>query len=293
LPQIASPSACSNRRLGDAAREAAQDSGASLFRPDPEALQNVGPKGCRERDIGCVTAARDGNASNARDVMARVEGEPAPIEKDFEPSVIVHWSRVRRHAYVAQKTIGVTRRYVHAAAESDREMGEVAANADPLLIGFIGGTGGAGILIAERQMVADEIADRLNPAPAAKCRSEQLPSDVTKLVGFAITAAERKNQRVVWQSFDRDLFGIELDRIGLAAILDDGVAANRQITRGRDKPANMVAECVEISLRRNRRPWSRMVSRTGYIARDRDARRADKPSTPAPRNGTSIHSQIL
>ena len=70
-----------------------------------------------------------------------------------------------------------------------------------------------------------------------------------KLVGFAVTAAERKNQRVVWQSFDGDLFGIELDRIGLAAILDDGVAANGQIARGRDEPANMIAECVDISLR--------------------------------------------
>ena len=56
------------------------------------------------------------------------------------------------------------------SGRSDREMGEIAANADPLLIGFIGGAGGAGILIAERQMVADEIADRLNPAPAARRR---------------------------------------------------------------------------------------------------------------------------
>src|ERR1700720_1224249 len=209
----------------------------------------MGPKGCRKRDISCVTAARDGDAPDARQVMARVEDEPAPIEKDFEPSVVIHWSRVRRHAYVAQKTIGVTRRNVHAGTESDREMSEIAANAHPLLIGFIGGAGGAGILIAERQMVADEIADCLNPVPAARSGPKQLPSDVTKLVGFAITAAERKNQRVVWQSFDRDLFGIELDRIGLAAILDDGVAANGQIAGGRDKPANMIAECVDISLR--------------------------------------------
>src|SRR6202045_4337162 len=94
-----------------------------------------------------------------------------------------HRSRILRHAYVAQKPIGVTRRNVHAAAESDGEMGEIAANAHPLLIGFIGGAGGAGILIAERQMVADEIADRLNSAPATRGRPEQLPCDVAKLVG--------------------------------------------------------------------------------------------------------------
>jgi hypothetical protein len=78
------------------------------------------------------------------------------------------------------KTHCVARRNVHAAAESDGEMGEVAANAHPLLIGFIGGAGGAGILIAQRQMVADEVGDRLNPAPAAKCRFEQLPSNVSE-----------------------------------------------------------------------------------------------------------------
>ncbi len=242
----------------------------------------MAPKGCHKRDIGCVTAARNGDAPDARHIMARVEDEPPSIEKDFEPSVVIHWSRVRRHAYVAQKPIGVTRWNVHAAAQSDGEMGEVAANAHPLLIGFIGGAGGAGILIAERQMVADEIADRLNPSPAAKCRSEQLPSNVRKLVGFAITAAERKNQRVVWQSFDRDLFGIELDRIGQAAILDNGVAANGQIARGRNEPANMIAKCVEVPVKSQ--AWSRTASRTGYFALDRDARRADKPSMSAPRN---------
>jgi hypothetical protein len=66
----------------------------------------VGPKGCRKRDIGRVTAASDGDASDASHVMARIEGKPAPIEKDFEPSALIHWSRIRRHAYVAQKPIG-------------------------------------------------------------------------------------------------------------------------------------------------------------------------------------------
>ena len=111
------------------------------------------PKGCRKRDIGCVTAARDGDAPDARHIMARVEDELPSIEKDFEPSVVNHWSRARRHAYVPQKPIGVTCRNVHAAAESDGEVGKVAANAHPLLIGFIGGARGARILIAERQMM--------------------------------------------------------------------------------------------------------------------------------------------
>ena len=32
----------------------------------------MGPKGCRKRDIGCVTAASDGDASDTWHVMARV-----------------------------------------------------------------------------------------------------------------------------------------------------------------------------------------------------------------------------
>ena len=140
----------------------------------------------------------------------------------------------------------------HAAAESDGEMRVIAANAHPLLIGFIGGAGGTGILIAKAQMVADEIANCLNPAPAARSRPEQLPGDVGKLIGFAIAAAERKNQRLVRQPLDRDLFGIELDWVGPAAVLDDGVTANREIARWRDKPADTIAKCVKINVRRNR-----------------------------------------
>jgi hypothetical protein len=101
-------------------------------------------------------------------------------------------------------------------------------------------------------MAADEIADRLNPAPAARSRPEQLPGNVRKLIGFAIAAAEHKHQYVVRQSFDRDLLGIELDRVGPAAILDDSVSANRQIARWRDKAANTIAKCVKIGACRNR-----------------------------------------
>src|SRR6516162_3496541 len=125
----------------------------------------MGPERCHKRYIGCITAARDGNTSDARHIMTRVESEPTAIEKDFEPSIIIHRSRIRRHTDVAQKPICVTRRNVHAAAEGDREMGEIAANTDALLIGLIGGARSASMLIAKSQMVADEIADRLNPAP--------------------------------------------------------------------------------------------------------------------------------
>src|ERR1700730_15642395 len=76
---------------------APQDSWRNFFRPDPEGLQDVWPKGRRKRDIGRVTAASDGHASNPWHIMARVEGKPAPIQKDFEPRIIIHRSWIRRH----------------------------------------------------------------------------------------------------------------------------------------------------------------------------------------------------
>ena len=99
----------------------------------------------RKRDIGRVTAASDGNASNPWHIMARVEGKPAPIQKDFEPRIIIHRSWIRRHPDVAQKAIGVTRRNVHAAAESDGEVRKIAADAHTLVVGFICGASGAGM----------------------------------------------------------------------------------------------------------------------------------------------------
>ena len=93
-----------------------------------------------------------------------------------------------------------------------------------------------------------------------------MPGNIGKLVGFAVAAAERINQCVVRQSFDRDLFGVELDRVRPAASLNDGVTANRQIARRRDEAADTVAECVKINLRRDR--WSGLERRlNSYILR--------------------------
>src|SRR5271163_1448105 len=94
-----------------------------------------------ERDIGCVTTAGDGDTANARRIVARVEDEPASVEKGFDPGDVVHWRWVWRDADVAQKSIRVTRRNIHAPAESNCEMGKVATDADTLLVGFKCGAG--------------------------------------------------------------------------------------------------------------------------------------------------------
>ena len=110
----------------------------------------------------------------------------------------------------------------------------------------------AGDLTIRRDAIVE---DSGQPDPvkldAEEIAVERLPNDTLVFTLGSRYCETDKLCDIAWQLFDRDLLRLELDRIRPAAILDNGVAANRQITRGRDKPANMIAERVEISLRRN------------------------------------------
>ena len=64
-----------------------------------------------------------------------------------------------------QVTGAIARRDVQAAAERDRQMRVVAANAAALGVGFERGSGGAGMLVAERRYGCGR--SRRSPAPAA------------------------------------------------------------------------------------------------------------------------------
>src|ERR1700730_15150936 len=139
-------------------------------------LLNVcGPKDASDRD-----------AANARNIVARVEREPTSVKINFEPGIVVHRRRVRRHAYVPQESICIARRNIHAAAKRHRQMGEIATDALALCVGLEGGAGRARMCVTKGQAVADEIANRLNPSPARRLGSEKLPGDVRELVGLAI-----------------------------------------------------------------------------------------------------------
>ena len=94
-----------------------------------------------------------------------------PPRIDLEPGAEIHRRRIRRHADVAEIAGAVARRDVHAAAERDGEVREVAAHAAPLGEAARGAARGVGVLIVELDVRVDEIADRLHPAPSpAACR---------------------------------------------------------------------------------------------------------------------------
>ena len=66
-----------------------------------------------------------------RGIVPRVEGIPTALQKHLEPGTEIHRVGNRRHADITEIAGAVARRDIHAAAQCDREMGKVAAHAEP------------------------------------------------------------------------------------------------------------------------------------------------------------------
>src|SRR5579862_8918357 len=101
------------------ARRARRRSGDLLVSPDAKRVQRVGSEGRGDRHVGGVAAARDEDASDARGVVAGVEGVQGRPQISLEPSREVHRRRVLGNADVAEITGAITGGDVHAAAEGD------------------------------------------------------------------------------------------------------------------------------------------------------------------------------
>src|SRR5215218_5545678 len=110
-------------------------------------------------------------------------------------------------------------------------MGVVAADPALLGIGLGGRAGRARVLVAERDMVVNEVADRLHPHPAGRCGSEQPPSLVRQAIRFAIPAPEEKQQGVYGQRLNRMLLGSDIGWVWLACVSDDGLRPQAERAR--------------------------------------------------------------
>ena len=77
-------------------------------------------------------------------------------------------------------------------------------------------------------MRVDEITDGLNPAPAGRRRAEEIPGDLAELIGLAIAAAEQIDEIAVGHAIERHFLRVLDHRIGLAIVLNNGIAVNRQ-----------------------------------------------------------------
>src|SRR5574341_2584469 len=120
--------------------------------PDLEARKRVEAKRVADRDIRGIAPARDQHAANTRHVVPRVKRVPATAQVGLEPGGKIHRAVWRRDADVTQVAGAVACRNVHAAAERDREMRVITADAGPFLEGLPGRLRGTGVLVPKGDM---------------------------------------------------------------------------------------------------------------------------------------------
>jgi hypothetical protein len=140
--------------------------GAYLFCNHLEARECARPERSHNGDVRRITSSCHENAADAGMVMACIERIPLAAEIALEPGTEIHRSWVRRHTDIAEVSGTIARRYVHAAAQRDREVCEVTAHTSLLCVGVECRLGRAGMGIAKRDVVMNVIADRLHQWPA-------------------------------------------------------------------------------------------------------------------------------
>src|SRR5580698_11042171 len=99
----------------------------------------------------------------------------------------------------------------------------VAAHPPALGVCFTGRSGGPGMLVAERDVILDEVADRLHPRPARRRVAEQAPSLIGETIGLAVPAAEQKQYDVRRQVPNLVLHSVQIDRVRQTRVAYDGI----------------------------------------------------------------------
>src|SRR4051794_19924015 len=123
--------------------------GHDLFRRDRESHQLSDAERGGNRDVGGIPSARHDDPADPGTVVPRVKSVPAAVQVDFEPGAEIHRRRIAGDADIAEIAGAIPRRDIHAAAQRDREVGEVAADTDALLVPLKRGAVAARVVITE------------------------------------------------------------------------------------------------------------------------------------------------
>ena len=110
---------------------------------------------------------------------------------------------------------------MHAAAERNGKMCEVATNTRPLLMSIPRRPVGASVRVVEVNSVVRVFKNGMYPGPTLQIAPEHRPCQVVQLLGIAIPAAKEKDQYIVWQLADGMLAFIQRKLLGHAAIADE------------------------------------------------------------------------
>lgn len=178
-------------------------------------------KSSRHCDVRSVTTTAHDNAADAGVVMTSVYCVPPTVEKHFGPAAEIHGIDIDRNPDVAEVAGAVARWNVHAPAERNGEMREVAAYTNAFVHGIGGAAGGACIRITESDFSMHEIANRLHPLRATGHLPELRPGEVGELVAIAIPALKKEQQHIVRKIGYRRHLCMRQRFIRLARVVND------------------------------------------------------------------------
>src|SRR5580704_1242000 len=146
----------------------------NLVADNEEILQVGDSERRRQSNVGGVAPDSHENATDARRVVAGVEGPQAAGKIDFEPGGKVHRRRRKRDTNVAEVSGSVAGGNVERAAEGDGQMLVIAADALPFGEDVEGGFRRPGILVSEDNLLVNPVADSLNARPARQEMSKEV-----------------------------------------------------------------------------------------------------------------------
>jgi hypothetical protein len=164
--------------------------GRSFVGEHSELSQTGRSEACRNRDVCRVSSSRDDDATNSRMVVPRIERVPPVAKKDLKPRAEVHRGRISWHTDITEIACAIASGNVHAAAETNGQMGEVTAHTNPLEVPFGSGPIVSREMIAKLNMGVHVIADRLHATPPALNMTEKAPREIVQLLRIAITAPD-------------------------------------------------------------------------------------------------------
>lgn len=130
-----------------------------FVRPDFKADDRIWSESLRNWNVRGITALRDQDASDPRNIVACVKGVPVAAEIGLKPAGKVTCRVGRRHADITEIAGAISRGNVHAAAERDGKVRIVAADPFALIENIPRGHRRPRVLVAKRDVVVNEIAD--------------------------------------------------------------------------------------------------------------------------------------
>src|SRR5579883_3166487 len=125
-------------------------------------------------------------------------------------------------------------------------MREIAAHTSLLVERLPRGAGRTGVRVVERDMVMNEVADRLHARPPSGGTTEQIPCDLGQSIGLAIATAQQKHQHVSRQILHGMLTRSSIHRIRTSAVVQDGRAGNPYFSLRSDKATAPIAEAIPV-----------------------------------------------